>query len=245
VYQAWPQGELFGQDPLAIKVLKPKTLWKSSFRDLLFHLSYQATFSPRVRESALCAGLIWQEILRIAVGLELGLPASIPHAYGYYWDDSLQSFAALHEWVEGRPARFAPDDGLLLRLLWKDTPAPVSEIQAQKVFMDDLVKVCHRIGALGLSRQYEWYTLVSQSNVLVRLAPLHESPQFVGVDTCPGLAVPFFLPLSPVHARLILHGLRRNVKLTMPVIATGCPTCGTPPGPCCTTLSSSRLSAGR
>ena len=166
-----------------------------------------ASFAPRLRQDALRSGLIWQEILRIAASLELGA-GSVARPLGYYWDGELSSFVQIHEWIDAKPVTYTADDQLLLRWLGRSRERPDSEMQRKKHFMDDLVALCHRIGAVGLARQFEWYTFVSQANVLTRRDPARG--EFVAVDCCPGLAVPFFLPLSPAHAKIIWLGLKRG-----------------------------------
>ncbi|RPI32166.1 MAG: hypothetical protein EHM70_09640, partial [Chloroflexota bacterium] len=197
--------------PVAIKVLIPMNRWKGAFRDSLFYMSFQAPFAPRLRVEALRAGMVWQEILRIAAEIEFGVRTVIPRPLGYYWDSELCSFAEVHEWIDGRAAKYGVDDGILQRLLARTSSPPVTEIGMERAFMQRLANLCRKIGAVGLARQYEWYTFVSQANVLVRESPAAGTSKFVGVDCRLGLAVPFFLPLSPVHARIIFQGLQRGV----------------------------------
>jgi hypothetical protein len=216
VYWALPDGrvhfysEVGGKtSPVAIKVLKPKSHWKRIFRDLLFQLSFQTSYAPRLREEALRTGLIWQALLRVAARLEFGAESAIAKPLGYYWDDALGSFAEVHEWVEGKTALYEADDEILLRMINREFGPPTSVMGRKKQFMGALARLCREIGATGLARQYEWYTFVSQANVLTRREKL-EGNEFTAVDCRPGLAVPFFLPLSPVHARIILAGLARG-----------------------------------
>lgn len=216
VYQAVAgPGSVFDGLRVALKVLRPRSRLKTWFRDLLFKLSFGTSFAPRLRVAALRSGLIWQEILRTAVGIELGRPAAISRGLGYYWEAALHSFVEVHEWVDSRPVRYAPDDGIFTRpcrpnVLKRVEAAPDSEMRRKQRFMADLVRVCHQVGAPGLARQFEWYTLVSQANVLFT-NPGGPAGEFVAVDCRPGLAVPFFLPLSPAHARILWAGLRRGV----------------------------------
>lgn len=197
--------------PVALKVLRPKTKWKEAFRDILFKLSYQTSFAPRLREEALRSGLIWHELFRTAAGIELGTDSVITKPFGYYWDGEVASFAEIHEWVNGRGPRYEADDQIITRWIGKTKEPLNSEVTRKRKFMGDLVGLCHEIGAIGLARQYEWYTFVSQANVLTRNEQKDGLSEFVAVDCRPGLAVPFFLPLSPVHAKIILGGLKRGV----------------------------------
>jgi hypothetical protein len=206
-----PSQENKEKEQVAIKVLRPQSKWKEAFRDLLFKLSYQTTFAPRLREEALRSTLIWQELFRVATTIELGTNSAVVKPYGYYWDPEVESFAGVHEWANSRGSRYEVDDKIVLRLLGKTNDHPDSEMRRKRIFMNDLVRVCQEIGAVGLARQYEWYTFVSQANVLTRNEKTNGLSEFVAVDCQPGLAVPFFLPLSPVHARIIFDGLKRGV----------------------------------
>jgi hypothetical protein len=113
--------------------------------------------------------------------------------------------------VEARPAAYQVDDRLFLSCRALPPGMNPCEMQRKRQVMGWLVNLCQRIGAIGLARQYEWYTFVSQANVLtLNDSPIGE-PKFIVVDCRPGLAVPFFLPLSPAHASIILKGLRGGV----------------------------------
>ncbi len=231
VYQAVPRPP--GPFPpfVALKVLRPRSGWKLWVRETLFRLCFQASFAPRLREEAVRSGLGWQAFLRVATRLEFGTSNAVARPYGYYWDADLSSFAEVHEWVDGREALSEPDDQILARWLHRpDALPPENEMARKKEFMDALASLCRRLGAFGLARQYDWWTLVAQSNVLTCTPsawPDEDDPghnpsragvpvyapggDFTAVDTRPGLAILFFLPLSPAHARIIWEGLRRGV----------------------------------
>jgi hypothetical protein len=196
---------------VALKILRPRSSLKTAFRDGLFHLAYQTPYAARLEESALRAGLIWQEILRQAVRLEQGDWLSVAQPLGYYWDASMGSYVEIHQWIEARAAAYQVDDGLLQCDGSPRAGENPPEMEQKRQAMERLVDLCHRIGAHGLARQYEWYTLVSQANVLMLSDSPVEAPKFVVVDCRPGLAVPFFLPLSPAHARIIVKGLRSGL----------------------------------
>ena len=198
VYQAAPAGHVLSAQKVALKVLFPRSRWKDMFRSALFRLSYQTAFAPRLCEEAVRAGLAWQQLIRVGAGIELGSVEAVVRPLGYMWCNALCSFIEIQEWIEGR----SPRPGLPARSF--------DEVQALHTFMANLARLCKRMGALGVARQYEWYTFVSQANVLVReVIPAGMLP-FVGIDWRPGLAVPFFLPLSPTHARIIMKGLGRG-----------------------------------
>jgi hypothetical protein len=209
--QAQELSGSFCAPPVALKVLRPRNPLKEFIRDLLFRLSFQQIFTPRVSEQAVRAGLIWQELLGIAARTQFHASGVLARPLGYFWEEESSSFVEVHEWVDGRNAIYEVDEGVIRRLLTHQPAPPEREMARKKQFMHRLVGLCHAIGAIGLARQYEWYTLVSQANVLTRLAPPASASEFVAVDCRPGLAVPFFLPLSPAHARLIFDGLQRGV----------------------------------
>lgn len=233
VYRAAVQqpGPLPSQ--VALKVLHPRSRWKNLAREWLFELCFQTAFAPRLREEAVQSGLLWQVFLRSAAEAEFGRPGAVAQPYGYFWDPVLASYVEVHEWVEGRPVRYEPDETLLAGWFRRSRLAPDTEMACKKRFMDALAGLCRRLGAMGLARQYDWYTLVSQSNVLTVDLPDEEvletasgldaagdllaggnpsgKTYLVAVDCRPGLAIPFFLPISPAHARIILEGLWRGV----------------------------------
>ncbi|MFZ0547756.1 MAG: hypothetical protein WAM60_20075, partial [Candidatus Promineifilaceae bacterium] len=208
VYCAQPEG---GTDLVAIKVLRPASIWKERFRDALFRLSFQAAFAPRLTEEAVRAGLIWQTLLRIGAGIEWGTPTAVVQPLGYYWDEELRSFAEIHQWIDGRSSRYSADEQLVGRLFDHAATMPNGEMSRQRHFMSRMTRLCYQMGAVGLARQYEWYTFVSQANVLHCQTLEPGQSEFVAVDFRPGLAVPFFLPLSPHHLHIIIQGLRRGI----------------------------------
>jgi hypothetical protein len=197
--------------PVALKILRPRSNLKTAWRDFLFHLCFQATYAARLEESALRAGLIWQEVLRRAVQAELGAWLSVARPLGYYWDASLGSYVEIHQWVDGRAAAYQASDDLTRPGNSSQAAENPTEMEQKRQVMGRLADLCQRIGAHGLRRQYEWYTFVSQANVLTWSDSPVNAPKFVVVDCRPGLAVPFFLPLSPAHLSIILKGLRRGV----------------------------------
>lgn len=212
VYQAHPAGDWPAGSPavLAVKVLRPRSGWKLAIRETLFWITYQTAFAPRLREAAVRAGLLWQTMLHAAAEEEFQTAGSVARPVGYYWDASLASYVEVHEWVPSRTIRYETDDLLLMRWLKKSTAPPQSEMACKKVFMDRLAGLCRAMGAEGLARQYDWFTFISQANVLTRDGN-GTAQRFCAVDCRPGLAFPFFLPLSPAHLMINLQGLRRGI----------------------------------
>jgi len=207
VYQAAPVGEWPAgyPDVVAIKVLRPRSGWKIAFRDALFWITFQTSFAPRLREPAVRSGLLWQTVLRAAAEDELHSAACVARPVGYFWDPGLGSFVEIHEWVPSRAIRYEADDLLLVRWFKKTIQPAHTEMERKKVFMDRLAGLCRKLGASGLARQYDWYTFISQANVLTRSDG--SGAEHCAVDCRPGLAFPFFLPLSPAHLRICLQGL--------------------------------------
>lgn len=210
VYRARLEGEITGRmhsekdQFVALKVLKPRNRWKRVFRDALFGVCFQTSYAARLREPAVRVGLLWQSLLYHGANLTYRAGEALIQPLGYFWDSGLASFVEVHPWITGRQARYAPDESLA------GVQGSTTEMTRQKLFMDFLVRLCAEAGAIGLGRQYAWDTMVSQANVLVRAAPRPAESEFVGVDWRQGLAVPFFMPLSPGHLKIILRGLRRG-----------------------------------
>ena len=84
------------------------------------------------------------------------------------------SCGELSEWVDGRMWRFEVDDDLDARRAWKpgrpDDGAGSPEYRTKRAFMDRLVRLMRRMGAVELARQYEWWSLKSQPNAMKRTA---------------------------------------------------------------------------
>ncbi|MBI4099815.1 hypothetical protein HY440_02305 [Candidatus Microgenomates bacterium] len=199
VYQAFAP-DLEASDSVAVKVLRPKSAWKEAFRDTLHKLSYQTSFPARLREEAVRSGLVWQEIIRTAAAIETGDHEAVVKPLGYFWDGNLNSFAEVQQWVPSRPVKYQA----------KSADRGPTEMELKRIRMDELVEVCEKVGAIGAATQFRWYTMVSQANVLTRRDGQQTQPDLVAADCRPGLAAPFFLPLSPIHAQISLRGLAKG-----------------------------------
>jgi len=96
-----------------------------------------------------------------------------------------------------------------------DTPGVgAPEYRAKKACMARMVRLCHRVGARELARQYEWWTCKSQPNCLKRVDS--EGDQEAGltaVDFRAGLALLAYLPMSPGDLKLIAGGLVKRGAL--------------------------------
>ncbi len=81
----------------------------------------------------------------------------------------------------------------------------------KKSFMRRFVLLMHEAGARELARQYEWWTLKSQPNVMKRTAS-DPDPRagLVAIDFRAGMALMPFAPQCPADIKLILRGLARG-----------------------------------
>lgn len=198
----------------ALKILVPPSRFSVMFRNLVYSLGFQAPFSSQHLASACRYGLLWQKLIGIAMGAKYGLPDSVPEPHASFYDPKLRAWGEIQEWVEGRTWRLEPDTSLKKRRRWRelaprDTGSP--EFVAKRQFMSALVDLLHDMGAVELARQYEWWTLKSQPNVLKRReSDSDPSSGLCAVDFRAGLALLPFVPMSPADVRLILAGMRRG-----------------------------------
>ncbi|MGQ9663425.1 MAG: hypothetical protein ACUVWX_13960 [Kiritimatiellia bacterium] len=199
----------------AVKLFVPASRFARSFRNLLFWLGFQAPFSPQISEAACRAGVLWQKLARLAAARELGDENAVADVFATFYDPILQSFGEIREWVEGRFWRLEADTRPWLRRKWRrirpaQTDSP--EYVAKRQFMHRLVTMLHAMGALELARQFEWWTMKSQPNILKRTG--HDADPAAGLcafDFRPGLVLLFFLPMSPGDLKLIWQALRRGL----------------------------------
>jgi len=149
----------------------------------------------------------------MAAGEALGSPDAVADVYASFYDAALGSYGEIREWVEGRAWRLEADTTPWLRRQWRtidprETDSP--EYVANRRFMHDLVRMLHDMGAPELARQYEWWTMKSQPNVMKRAG--HDDDPAAGlcaVDFRAGLVLLLFLPMSPRDVGLILEGIGR------------------------------------
>lgn len=212
-----PDGEAAGLRPgmvCAVKVLKPMSALARFFRDLLYRIGFQAPFSAAVNESACRAGLFWQKAIRFAAGVEFGREDAVADVYASFFDSNLQSWGEIREWVEGRTWRLEADSQPSLRRRWRtidprETGSP--EFVAKRQFMDRLVRLMRAMGAGELSRQYVWWTMKSQPNVLKRDGTdADPAAGLCAVDFRAGLVLLPFLPMSPADIPLVFRGIFRG-----------------------------------
>ncbi len=198
----------------AIKILSPASGFARLFRNLLYFIGYQCAFSAQVLPQAVRTGVLWQKLIRRAVAVELGDGEAVCDTYATFFDGELHSYGEINEWIDGRIWAFEADDRLLSRWRFRGSPPPdhnCPEYVHKKLFMRRLVALLHEIGAAELARQYEWGTCKSQPNALKRLeADDTPGAGLTAVDFRAGLALLFFLPMSPADFWLILRGLVRG-----------------------------------
>ncbi len=197
----------------AVKILAPASGFARWFRNLVYRIGFQAPFSAQVHESACRAGLLWQKLIRIGAGMEFGRADAVVDVYASFFDNRMGAWGEIREWVEGRQWRLECDPAPHRRLWRGVRPAETAtpEYVAKRQFMDRFVRYLHRMGAVELARQYEWWTMKSQPNVLKRDGCDGDaSAGLCAVDFRAGLALLPFLPMSPVDVRLIAQGIRRG-----------------------------------
>ena len=200
-------------DTCAIKIMVPAGGFARRFRDLLYWLGFQAAFSAQVNRAACRSGLLWTKLARIAGGEILGAPDAVADAYASFYDAGLGAYGEIREWVTGRAWRLESDTQPRLRRQWRtidprETDSP--EYVAKRRFMHRLVRLLHDMGAPELARQYEWWTLKSQPNVMKRTGQDGDpAAGLCAVDFRAGLVLLPFLPMSPRDFGLILEGLGR------------------------------------
>ena len=198
----------------AVKIMIPPSRFSKVFRDIIYWMGFQAPFSAQVCEAACKGGLLWQKLVRRVSGVALGSEDAVGDVYASFLDSNLRAYGQVGEWIEGRTWLLEADIRPRLRRNWRDidpseTDSP--EFVAKRQFMHRFVKLLHRMGARELARQYEWWTLKSQPNVLKRTDSGRDpSAGLCAVDFRAGLALLPFLPMSPGDIALIMAGLREG-----------------------------------
>ena len=201
-----------------LKLLKPPSRMARRFRNALYWLGYQGAFSAQVNLAAARSGALWQTLIRRGARIRFGRGDAISETYATFWDQGLRCFGEVGEWVEGRQWRFELDSHYFKRYR-TETPQEGQEPQiigppeflAKRDFMRRLVELLHDMGAPELARQYEWWTMKSQPNVLKRTdAGTGPGHGLSAIDFRAGLALLPFLPMSPVDLLLILKGIGRG-----------------------------------
>ncbi len=198
----------------AVKILTPPSAFANRFRDLVYQLGYQAPFGARSSPAAVRTGVLWQKLIRRAWARRFGSERAVCDTYATFYDAAQRSFGEINEWVDGRIWKFESDDRLFERWSFTGTPPAdhnAPEYVSKKIFMARLVALLHDMGAGELARQYSWWTLKSQPNVLKR-TDCDDDPGagLTAIDFRAGLALLPFLPMSPADVPLIVRGLLRG-----------------------------------
>ena len=201
----------------AVKILIPPSNLACRFRNLIYKLGFQGQFSLQVNPSAARAGALWQKFIRRAARIHFGDDSVVVDIIATFVDSNLGACGEICEWIDGRNWQFEVDENIDQRKRWlkgKDydpNRLGSAEYRAKRVFMREMVELLHKIGAVELARQYEWWTCKSQPNVLKRLdADASAEAGLTAVDFRPGLALLPILPMSPADVKLIFQGIRRG-----------------------------------
>ena len=212
----WP-GEADAAPPMevggryALKMYVPWSRVGRGFRDALYGLGFQAPFGLRVNPQAARACSLWQKFIRCGAAGRLGSERAVRDVFATFHDPALGGMGQVLEWVEGRVWRLEVNDRLFAPTSPGARGEPATEYDAKRAFMARLVRLFHDMGAPELGRQYEWWTMKSQPNVLKRFdAGDDPAGGLVAVDFGAGLALLPFLPMSPADVRLIGRGLARG-----------------------------------
>ena len=215
------EGAIDGLEPgrcYAVKILIPPSRFARFFRNTIYGIAYQGAFSAQINFAAARAGVLWQKLVRRGARVRFGSDNTVVDTHATFYDSTLGAFAEINEWVEGRIWRFETDDELFRRRRFKPRSQSIDvatsssrEYLEKRFFMAQLVDLLHEMGAPELARQYEWWTMKSQPNVLRRTDSSDEHHNgLVAIDFRAGLALLPFLPMSPADFKLILRGLFRG-----------------------------------
>ena len=202
----------------AIKILIPPSQFSLMFRNVIYWLAYQGPFSAQVHFAAARVGVLWQKLIRRGARIYFGSERAVVNTYATFYDKTFNSFGEVNEWVTGRNWKFEIDDQIFKRKKFKrlnhipgDGSVNSPEYLAKLKFMLKLVQLLHDMGAPELARQYEWGTMKSQPNALLRIDSTNGSlNDLTAIDFRAGLALLPFLPMSPADFKLIIKGLFRG-----------------------------------
>jgi hypothetical protein len=212
------EGAPVGFEPgrsYALKIFIPPSEFGRRIRDFFYRVGFQAPFALQSLAAAGRSQALWQKFIKRAARIEFGRDDAVVDILATLLDSRLGSYGEISEWVDGRMWRFEVDDDLDARRAWKvgapDEGVGSPEYRTKREFMARLVRLMHRMGAIELARQYEWWSLKSQPNAMKRTAgdPDPEAG-LVAVDFRAGMALMPFLPQCPSDIKLILQGVGRG-----------------------------------
>jgi hypothetical protein len=199
----------------ALKIFIPAKGFGRRIRNLFYGMGFQAPFSLQVNPAAGRSQALWQKFIRRAAKIEFASENVVVDVLATLVDPKLGSCAELSEWVDGRLWRFEVDDDLDDRRAWKigspDDGIGSPEYRTKRAFMARLVRLMHRMGARELARQYEWWSLKSQPNVMKRTST-DPDPRagLVAVDFRAGMALTAVTPQCPADIKLVFQALGRG-----------------------------------
>jgi hypothetical protein len=211
-------GKLEGLEPgrsYALKILVPASGLGRRIRNLFYGIGFQAPFSLQSLASAGRSQALWQKFIRRAAKAEFGTEAAVVDIHAAVVDRKLGSYGEISEWVPGRMWRLEVDDDLDRRRTWRpgenDAAVGSPEYRAKRACMTGMVRLMREMGAEELARQYEWWSLKSQPNVMKRTASDPDpATGLVAVDFRAGMALMPFIPQCPADFKLIARGLGRG-----------------------------------
>jgi phosphatidylglycerophosphatase A len=195
----------------AVKIFVPWSRFGKGLRDTLYGVGFQAPFGLQSNPSAVRAAALWHKFIRRGAAERLGSEQAVVDVHATFFEPTLGSMGEVLEWIDGRVWRLEVDDTLFSREVPRGSGAGDTEFAAKRRFMQGMVGLFHEMGAPEFARQYEWWTMKSQPNVLKRRAGGDDAAAgLVAVDFGAGLALLPFLPMSPADVKLIVKGMARG-----------------------------------
>ncbi len=199
----------------ALKIFVPPKGFSLRIRNLFYGMGFQGPFSLQANPAAGRSQALWQKFIRRAAKIEFGSEDGVVDVLATLTDARLGSCGELSEWVDGRLWRFEVDDDLDARRAWKigspDKGIGSPEYRLKHAFMVRLVRLMHRMGARELARQYEWWSLKSQPNVMKRTSSDPDPKAgLVAVDFRAGMTLTAITPQCPADIKLVFQGLARG-----------------------------------
>ncbi|MEA3367482.1 MAG: phosphatidylglycerophosphatase A, partial [Planctomycetota bacterium] len=237
----WPEDTQVGPPltvgaTCALKMFVPWSRFGRWFRGALYGLGFQTPFGLQANPQAARACALWHKFIRCGAAGRLGSERAVVDVFATFHDPVLGSMGEVLEWVDGRVWQLEVNEELFAPNMpgsgSEASPAgdeagaehggsaepprgtdgeAATEYAGKREFMRRLVGLFHDMGAPELARQYEWWTMKSQPNVLKRLGAKGDAAEgLTAVDFGAGLALWPFLPMSPADVRLIAAGLGRG-----------------------------------
>ncbi len=200
----------------AIKINVPPSGFSLWFRNVIYWIAFQGPFGAQHNLGACRSGLLLQKLIRRGAKLKFGRETAVKDAIASFYDPQIGSYGEITEWIEGRMWLLETDWEMKGRKEWKtiqldQTGSP--EYIAKRRFMSEMKNLLHEMGAIELARQYEWWTMKSQTNSIKRtdiLDSFGPGNGLCAIDFRSGLALLPFFPMSPVDFKLIFEGLVRG-----------------------------------